>query len=110
MLVQFSELEETQNKLIKAEKTIFLLRLELAEARNIVQCIVRDVSTAKTVGEPLKSNSLTVGDYSIAQCSDGNYWISHVSGAGMQTTSHELFKYIDKFWKENFPAIPLYYE
>lgn len=41
MLVQFSELEEAQNKLIEAEKIISLLRTELAEARNIAQCMVR---------------------------------------------------------------------
>lgn len=41
MLVEFAELEEWQNKLIEAEKIISLLRTELAEAKNIAQCMVR---------------------------------------------------------------------
>lgn len=45
---------------------------------------------------------LVIGDYSITQQSDGNYWIYHKSGEGMQTTPQKLGRLIHDFYTKEF--------
>ena len=56
--------------------------------------------------EPIIINRLIVGDYSITQQSDGNYWIRRESrfdsNEGMQTTPAKLEKLIHDFYCEEF--------
>ena len=60
------------------------------------------MSDKKNLLEPIIINRIIVGDYSITHQSDGNYWIQHQSGEGMQTTSLKLGKLIDDFYCAEF--------
>ena len=64
--------------------------------------LLNSMPSRKMLLEPIIINRLIVGDYSITQQSDGNYWIRHITGEGMQITPAKLEKLIHDFYCDEF--------
>lgn len=45
---------------------------------------------------------LQIGDYYIARWSNGDFWVEHESGEGMQVKRRQMEKLISDFYRENF--------
>ena len=45
---------------------------------------------------------IEIGDYTLSHYHNGDFWLAHKSGEGMQVNKYVLAKLMHEFYKENF--------
>ena len=59
-------------------------------------------SADKIVGSNDGSERLVVGNYTITRLDNGNYWVGHQSGEGMETRGELFEDFIHTFYVQEF--------